>query len=140
MKTMRLFAFTILASALTIGFMSCSSNKNLSESTKNSNELLIGTWHQTNSDKVIKNEVFYTFNGDKSFQITSTSAIEGDIIPPVYGTWESNGNIIKTVTLSNKEKNKTEWRILKLDKESLELEYYDASHTRFEYSFKRINK
>lgn len=140
MKTMRLFTMTVLVSALTIGFMSCSSNKNLSESTKDSNELLIGTWHQTNSDKVIKNEVFYTFNGDKSFQIKSTSAIEGDIVPPVYGTWKSKGNIIKTVTLSNKEKNETVWKILKLDKESLELEYYDASHTRFESSFKRINK
>lgn len=140
MKTMRLFALTVLAFALTIGFMSCSSNKNLSESTKNSNELLIGTWHQTNSDKVIKKEVFFTFNGDKSFKITSTSAIKGDIVPPVYGTWESNGNIIKTVTLSNKEKDETEWRILKLNKESLELENYDISNTKSQYSFKRINK
>lgn len=85
-------------------------------------------------------KVFFTFNGDKSYQITSTSAIEGDIVPPVYGTWEKNGNIIKTVTLSNKEKNETEWRILKLNKESLELENYDVSNTKFQYSFKRINK
>ncbi len=140
MKTMRLFALTVLAFALTIGFMSCTDHKTVSEGTNSYGELLVGSWHRTFGDESLKLDQYWHFNEDKTEQMITISSIEDDIQPTIYGTWEVSGNIIKTKTLSNKEKNGTEWKILKLDKESLELEYYDASHTRFEYSFKRINK
>ena len=140
MKTMRLFTLSVVAAALTFGGISCADQKDGSEGSGSYEELLIGSWHRTIGDDSLKLDQYWHFNDDKTEQLITISSIEDDIQPTVYGTWGINGNVIKTVTLSNKEKNETEWKILKLDRDSLKIEIYDGSNNRFESSFKRINK
>lgn len=107
---------------------------------KTTEELLIGSWHKSTNEDGIKLALYWHFNEDKTEQIISISSVNEEISTTNCGTWEIEGDIIKTVNLSTKEKVYNEWKILKLDKDSLIIEFYDKQPKRFVESLKRINK
>ena len=84
--------------------------------------------------------MYWHFNEDKTDQMISVSSINEEYSTANCGTWEIEGDIIKTINLSTKEKIYNEWKILKLDKDSLIIEFYDKQPKRFVESLKRINK
>lgn len=140
MKRINLFMLLLLALSFTFGVSSCKNDKATEDNDKTSEELLIGSWYQTNNDDSLKSDIYWHFNEDKTDQMVSVSSVNEDYAATNCGTWEIEGDIIKTVNLSSKEKVYNEWKILKLDKDSLVIEFYDKQPKRFETSFKRINK
>ena len=149
MKRIKLFTFAILALALTCQTSSYAENNSTRGKKKTTEELLIGSWcrKSVSDDKNVdyKLDLYWHFNDDKTEQMisifTSGTLLGNEVTPTVNcGTWKIEGDVIKTVNLSGKEKNVSEWKILKLDNDSLQIEFYDKQPKRFVESFKRINK
>ncbi len=141
MKRFKLLTLPVLLLTLSCFAMSCGDKSPYSENAKSKDELLVGSWCQIHEDDSLKLTLYWHFNEDNSEQMISISTIDNEITPTITcGTWEIEGDTIKTVNLSGKEKIVSEWKILKLDKDSLQIEFYDKQPKRFIESFKRINK
>ena len=124
---------------------SCACNKGKNkkcENDANKEELLMGRWKKVglkNGSGGLKTDLEWRFNKDKTDSIIDVFIAEGNAKPDttiVYGTWEVIGD---SVVCTNSRGEKTFWHIMKLTKDSLKLEYYDAQPKRFESEFYRIN-
>ena len=140
-KKDKIFVLSGLLMMFVLGSTPCAAEEKTGNGSKSVRELLIGSWHSESIDSNIKSDLYWHFNEDGTEQLISIS--DNDQIYPSdvsCGKWTVDGNTIKTVTLSQKEKNRNEWKILKINEDSLKIEYYDKQPKRFEASFKRINR
>ena len=130
-----------LLATLILTSVSCVAEDKSGSDSKSLEGLLIGSWHSENVSDDLRMDLYWHFNDDKTAQYISKSSIEEEEpMLSFFETWAVDGNTIKTVSTSSMGKNSNEWKILKLDENTLKIEYYDKQPKRFEETFKRINK